>query len=298
MPPDPAQQRADVYLRKSIKHLNRRLDKAVAEGPGVRGVHATRVAARRLRSVLRHFEDQLPHDAQMLREQLRELAGGFSELRDLDVLLGNLRRWSKRLKRAERDDLAPILVRLEAGREPLVTKAGKALKRWQKSGGRKELEQLTRPELWPKSERLTIGEIGPEMVHDAYVNFDKAVRRARKKPTLERYHKLRIRGKRLRYVLSALSGFIGERAKPALKGLTALQDAFGEYLDAENASQVLGKERRRKGQTAETRAAVDKLIQRCKRYSTKHLRMMPVLLEQLDPKQWEAFMNDIRGGKQ
>lgn len=292
---DPTQQRADVYLRKSIKRLNRRLDAAVVELPSEKGVHATRVAARRLRSVLRHFEDQLPQDAQELREQLRDLAGGFSELRDLDVLLGNLRRWGKRLKREERNHFAPVLESLEARREPLVKKAGKALKRWRRSGGRKDLEQLTRPELWPKSERQTIGEIGPGMVNDAYMALDKAVKRARKKPTLERYHKLRIRGKRLRYVLSALSGLFGDRARPVVTDLATLQDAFGEYLDAENAMQALERERRRRGRTPETRAAIDKLIQRCGRHSNKHLRMMPGLLAQLDPEQWEASMSEVHG---
>ncbi|MBZ0136282.1 MAG: CHAD domain-containing protein [Planctomycetes bacterium] len=293
MPPNPANQRADVYLRNSIKRLSKHLDAAIAELPGAPGVHAVRVSARRLRSVLRQFEDHLPPGMRRTQERLRDLAAGFSALRDLDVLLGNLERWSKKL---EAETLAPLVARLVGRRESLVTKAGKALKQWQTSGGREELEHLTRPGNWPEAAQVTMGEIAPEIVHRAYEGFARAVRRARRKATLKRYHKLRIRGKRLRYVLTALPGLFDSQATPVLKGLVAVQDAFGEYLDANNAAQVLGGEKRRRGLKPETRGAIDKLIERCNRHSDKHLKKMPGLLERLDPQQWEGFMASVRGG--
>src|SRR5918995_152344 len=69
-------------------------------------LHDMRVATRRMRSVLKFFEDALPEEAGRFREELRFFADVLGDVRDLDVQIEQLGTW---ISEADEEDREPLL---------------------------------------------------------------------------------------------------------------------------------------------------------------------------------------------
>jgi len=287
-----------AFLRASLQQLEDRLDAACKAVPEVEGVHQVRVSARRLRSLLSLFRDYLPPGARQVRDRLRELADAFSAQRDLDVLRANIEAWRGELTGRDAKALEPLLQHLAERREQMLPDAEAALAAWRASAEYKVFELLLQPRAeWPPSARASIDRVAPELLEVAHGRFRKALERARRRKTLEEYHRLRIAGKKLRYALMALSGHYGELAKPTLKALAAIQEGFGDYLDASHAADVLSHLATEPQFTPPTRRACGKLVETCRERARAHLAEMPVLLEQLDARRWAEALEAISGRK-
>ena len=75
-------------------------------------------------------------------------------------------------------------------------------------------------------------EAAPELIESRFASFRKAARRIGADSPPDDYHRLRIKGKRLRYTLEFLGDLYPDDTKPLVKRLTALQDILGEHHDA------------------------------------------------------------------
>jgi CHAD domain-containing protein len=294
----PASQATSTFLRESLKQLVERLDAACKAVPEVEGVHQVRVSARRLRSLLSLFRDYLPPGARQVRDRLRELADAFSALRDLDVLRANLDVWQGDLPSRDAKALQPLLQHLAERREQLLPGAQGGLAAWRASPEFELLGMLSRPRAeWPPTAEAAIDSVAPELLQVAHGRLVKALERARRRRTLEEYHRLRIAGKKLRYALMALSGHYGEPAKPTLKALAAIQEGFGDYLDASHAADVLSHLAAELEFTPATKRACDRLVDTCRERARAHLAEMPELLDKLDSKRWAEALEAITGRK-
>ena len=218
--------------------LRTRFEAYLAAEPGVRlgedpgPVHDMRVASRRLRASLRLFEDVLPRTAGRWHATFADAAAALGRVRDLDVLLENVRASAPRLASGP-DAVAPVLDRLTARREEehgallarLDSKRYAAFidgfTRWLRRGSRPRVREAGEP----------IALVAPRLAGHRH----RAMRRAASRLTPaspESYHRLRIRAKRLRYALEALEPAYGKPFHSMLRPLAKIQDALGAEQDA------------------------------------------------------------------
>ena len=235
--------------------IRRQLRELYAHEPGTRlgenpeELHDLRVATRRLRAAMDLFSSALPSRASAVREELRWIAGELGAVRDLDVQLDELTkmgRWSDEwagtgtgtgtgtglahlhaLLTAERDRARESLLdALDSSRWERLTAALLALARQGPSGrvpGARVPAAIAVPPLLDRHHHAMLA----------------AAKRARRTGTAHDFHRVRIRGKRLRYSLEFTSPLYGQPALHFAKRLTQLQDALGRMQDAEVASSRL-----------------------------------------------------------
>jgi CHAD domain-containing protein len=233
----------DSFAIAGRKAMWLQVDRMLAREEAVRDPSETdalkryRVATRRLRAALRVFRDAYPkREAKQIRSGLSDLADALGAVRDLDVRLEELERWT-----AGQDDVA------RSGVEPL--RESLAGRRHSAAAG------LARNLDSRRHHRLMAGLVGfvTEPAGDAAAPADPAVRSVRDRagssvwtahelvrafapivpsadlPTL---HRLRIAAKRLRYTIEFLGDVLGPDGKWAIGRLVALQDHLGALNDA------------------------------------------------------------------
>jgi CHAD domain-containing protein len=204
------------------------------------GPHQLRVGLRRLRTAFRLFRPVLGGAAlDPLESEAQWLGREAGRLRDLDVAvedivaeeiaaehpdpgLGPLAAGLERRRRAERAALERTVAGPRAGRFLLDLAELTAARLWLDAEDYGQTARLARP-----AEALAADALDSAM--------KKAEKRAKKiaRLSIEERHELRKSLKRLRYTVEFLAPlFEGDRVKPFLKKLKALQDLFGALNDA------------------------------------------------------------------
>jgi CHAD domain-containing protein len=203
-------------------------------GDDPEGVHQARVATRRLRCDLRTFAPLLdPIWVESLRAEAKWLGSELGTARESEVLLGHLRARAHTLP-ADAEHAVCGLVDHAAGDRA----AAQA----------RVVEVLRSPRYLELVDRLVEGAIAPrvrtEAFHASTRDLARLARAPWKKlkrdharlgpsPADEVLHALRIRAKRARYAVEAVSGFIdGEAPHELAAALTSLQDVLGAHQDA------------------------------------------------------------------
>lgn len=213
------------------------LDDAVRAGDNSTPVHDMRVATRRMRSAFRLFSKYYPSKAtRRLRKPVRELAGLLGEVRDLDVMIENLRTHMATLTLEKQHALDPLLADWQSRR----AQAHRALVEFLDSAEYDEwvgrLEDFVESKGPAKGPR--VADVVPGLIWKRYGKvreFEKLVNR----PDLATLHRLRIQGKRLRYALEFFAESTGGKATILLEPLIALQDHLGVLHDADMATQLI-----------------------------------------------------------
>jgi CHAD domain-containing protein len=234
---------ADAVIRRHLATL-------IANEPGTRlgedpeDLHDMRVATRRLRAAFSFFKEILPPQFSVLRTELSWLASILGAVRDLDVHLEGL------------EGAEEHLIALPEGTEPPLDRLRAVMT---------EERQLARAVLLgaldsPRYERLTTGlaslaqqgaarriaeydvpaaRVVPDLIGARYRSNLRAARRARRSGRAADFHRLRIRGKRLRYAVEFAGDLYGEPAHRFSRRLAKLQDALGSVQDASVATERL-----------------------------------------------------------
>jgi CHAD domain-containing protein len=204
-------------------------------------LHDFRVAIRRTRSMLRELEGTLPpEEAGAAAEHLRWVQKITGETRDLDVLLEE---WDERLAAlpaAAAADLGPVRTALARRRDAAFSAMRAQLRspRYE-IGWRAWRTLLDRPlgtddpDERPRA-ATPIAELAGERIRTVY---DLMVRHGAKigaDSPAEDLHRLRKRGKELRYLLEVFGGlWPAKEVKPLVKTLKELQDVLGRFQDRE-----------------------------------------------------------------
>jgi len=237
----------DIQLSDTVGSAARKVTAALlarlrAADPGTRAghdaesLHEARVTVRRLRATTRTFAAGFPPRLrETLDTELRWVGQELGAVRDLDVQLANLVWHRDRLPRPMRAHVDPFLLHLEneraVRRAVLVETLDSrryfqllaALERFAASppprGKRAEAAQPL-----PKVARLAIKRVTRKVMQrgDAIGEV----------PEADDLHALRIRTKRLRYMLEALKPISGSPGKKLAKQLVRLQDVLGRFNDA------------------------------------------------------------------
>ena len=231
--------------------IRRQLRELYAHEPGTRlgedpeELHDLRVATRRLRAAMDLFSSALPSRAGAVRDELRWMANELGAVRDLDVQLEELAQAgdaSGEWGGAEHGGgLAQLRALLEAERSRARESLLEALDspRWEHLTA--ALLALARqgPSRRVPGARVPAAIAVPPLLDQHHRAMMAAAKRARRTGTAHDFHRVRIRGKRLRYALEFTSPIYGPPALHFAKKLTQLQDSLGRMQDAEVASSRL-----------------------------------------------------------
>jgi CHAD domain-containing protein len=193
-------------------------------------IHDARVAARRFRSHAVSLSSVLDVDAIASElDELGRLARALGTVRDLDVLLDDLRAEAGELPEALRPAVASILAGFADGRTVAMAEL---LRRLQSPDDVRLLVSLGSIAAAPP---LREPEHDPEpavVMTSVWKALSRRARRATSAPTDDALHALRIRAKRARYAAEALEPFVGRRAARFARAAARLQDVLGRHQDA------------------------------------------------------------------
>jgi triphosphatase len=224
--------------------LRRHFAALLAHEPGARlgddleGVHRMRVATRRLRAALSLFAEGLPGRAARFRDELRWVANGLGEVRDIDVQLEQVEAWQRDagLATAAPGALEPLkallaVQRTRARARMLAILDSRRFARLVGAFTTMVKSGLPRRPREPGARRPAV-EAVPALIVDRYREVRQAGDELTDASPPEAYHALRIRGKRLRYVLEFVGDIYGEPAAELARNVVALQDVLGLHQDA------------------------------------------------------------------
>lgn len=200
-------------------------------------VHPTRVAMRRIRSVLRIVDVFATDRAEALDADLRWMAGVLGDVRDLDVLSDHLAKSLKRLERGTDEDFPIVATReaVEAAIELRTNAAQESLRTAMR--GRRYLALLRELRAWAADPPLADGADGPvsRLIDYARSARKKMKKRLAKANGVDSTHRGRRAAKRARYVAELVADAVpSERAKltDQAKAAHRVQSSLGTKQDA------------------------------------------------------------------
>ena len=214
--------------------LERQYAQILRHDPGVRldldpeDVHRLRVAVRRSRAILRAARPVLdPTWSEPLRDELHWLGSALGRRRDIDVLVGHLRREIEQLEQPERTAAAALVELLTAERETAQAIALDALTSeryfWLLDG----LESAAR------GPRVQRGEVSlRKLAAKEFKRLQKVAERLGPDSTDAELHRARILGKRARYTAELAEPEVGKPARKFVESAKAFQDVLGTHQDA------------------------------------------------------------------
>ena len=222
----------DPGARRLREVLEAQRHELLVHDPGTRlgedpeNLHKHRVAARRARELLRAARRYVDRDwRESLALLLAELGSVTGPVRDLDVLLDDVREEVERLEEADRAGGETVVVRLAEERRQARERLLAALDgdRYQTLLGRLRLP----PRLAEGVERVPVERIARK----EFRGLERAVARLGSHPDDAALHRLRIVVKRARYA-AELSAPGGKARRRFLADATMLQNLLGAHQDA------------------------------------------------------------------
>jgi CHAD domain-containing protein len=211
-------------------------------GEEIEAVHDMRVAIRRTRSTLRLLSAYYKRGiVRRFSRELRQIAWALGEVRELDVLIENLRVYLKSLKRSQQTKLRSAIAELDAQRAEARAELNdlldsRAYRRFIKAFS----NFLTTPEAEVKHSDgagivpLQVRLVLPGLIYDRLAAV-RAYNNALDEADATTLHALRIEFKRLRYTVSLFEEVLGPQINGFVKEVKALQDNLGNMNDVASA---------------------------------------------------------------
>jgi CHAD domain-containing protein len=291
---------ARVMLEQLERLLKR--EAGVRRGDDPEDVHQMRVASRRLRAARRVFRKALegPVDLERANEELRTLARGLGQVRDLDVFGAALRQRAEQADPADRPALERLAATFEeqrdAARAELLSLLDGGALTYLRTEFRAALEAVasgTPAEEPPatadgrgngratgqavparRMKRQRVGRTAPRLIARAMQRL-RDHRHVLLAPTSSELHEIRIAAKRARYTGEFFAPAFGPSLSDAIKRLTAVQESLGAVHDADVAEETLLRalqEMAPDPQRAPDAGAVSRLIARHREEREAHLQ--------------------------
>jgi CHAD domain-containing protein len=230
---------------------------AALEADDIKGVHNMRVASRRVRSVLRDFEDIFGKlEQKRVRKELKRLADALGEVRDQDVAIGALEEFAAE---AEGDEVKTGITNLIDERRKLRRDAYRA---FSKKYSPKSIEEMRdrfaraiddtngEPDLFRPA---TAEAAAREIITARLTELSELGRSIYDRDDNKALHKIRIAAKRLRYAIELFTACLGDKMVPFAKEVAKLQGYLGEVHDCDVWIESLS-ERSKKGDEHEATA--------------------------------------------
>jgi CHAD domain-containing protein len=194
-----------------------------------------------LDAILRQFRSYLPAPLLRIRPTLKTVLRALGSARDLDVALIELEAFSRGLPESERDSVEPL-------KRHLASESGRARTRMLRVLDsiwvQKNLEDLTSLLAAPSaasqasSVELVLN-AAPGLIRRRYRKLRKGADLLTPDSSMEDYHEVRGRAKKLRFALEAVAVIYGKPADAMLRALRRWQEILGMQQDAAVASRRL-----------------------------------------------------------
>ena len=258
-------------------------------------LHDMRVTTRRVRAAIKLFEDVLPVRLVRARDELRWVADALGAVRDLDVQLERLEEWIGEADEEDREPLAGLRRILESEREEAREVLLEVLDsdRYQRLVTGFAGLLLRGPLRTSPASRVPAVVVGPDLASARHRKVRKATRRVGDEPVPERFHRLRIQGKRLRYALEFLSEVYGTEPGPLIKRLEKLQDHLGLLQDAVVAVARLRRLAAREDVSRTTVFAMGEVAERYRRQAADLQKTAPKAYRRVQGKRWKDLLRTM-----
>ncbi len=275
--------RSMTMVEVAMANLRRYLAAWQRHEPGARlgddpeELHGLRVAGRRLDAILRQFQAYLPPVLLEIRATLKSALGALGHARDLDVALGELQSFSRKLPKSDRAAVEPLREHLTAERRRARAQMLSVLDSvWVQKNLQELTSQLTAPNAAAEvsSAALALQE-SPRLIRRRFRKLRKRADLLGAESSTEDYHEVRGQVKKLRYALDALAPLYGKPAVEMLRALRRWQENLGSQQDAAVAMQRLNALARARplGLPAQTMFLMGRLAERhlgADRHARKH----------------------------
>jgi CHAD domain-containing protein len=194
-------------------------------------IHQSRVALRRIRSNLRTFRLLLdPAWGTTLRAELAWYGGRLGVVRDLHIIEAMIAEKGPPVIGPEQTGRLESVVtaRMEAAMADIAAERGGA-RRFQLT---EQMMVLWEGPAFKAKASRPAADVLPQMLHRAWHDLRGATRTARRKPTDDNLHKVRIRVKDFRYGCNTVALVEGGPARKAARSAEQLQVKLGDLHDA------------------------------------------------------------------
>jgi triphosphatase len=227
---DAARKVIGLHLRRLRDH-----DPGTRLGEDTEALHDMRVACRRLRAAVHALKEGIPQRLhRSLSDELEWLGQALGSVRDLDVQLALLARYDTAPPPDPGGGIAGLRAYMETDRARHRIEMLKALDSDRYYRLLVRLEDFARGRARPRhhnTEAQSVAAVGRKAIKKAFRRLLKRGRAIDAAPTDEDLHALRIRAKRLRYLLEFLRELIGKPGRRLIKDLVRLQDLLGSHHD-------------------------------------------------------------------
>jgi triphosphatase len=135
----------------------------------------------------------------------------------------------------------------------------------------------------------------PDLIESRYRRFRKTAARIGEHSDPSEYHRLRIRGKRLRYALEFLADLYPGSSRPVIKRLVELQDLLGLHQDADVAIDRLRRLAAARGRelSPTTVFAMGEIAERYRQSAAELRARFPGTYSRVTGKRWKALRSEI-----
>ena len=235
----PAEETIPFVLRAQLKAMCK-LRRQALDWDDPEGVHAMRVCSRRLRSAMSDFRPYAR--ARLPRFKLRKIADALGAVRDRDVALMALHKFSAQAKGEAAEGIQHIAAEFQRQRKEARAKLKLAIRpaiieefREEFQDGLKELT-MTKPKR-PRSAEdtplVTFRDTGRLIILERIKEVRDAAHHVYFPFHIKELHELRILAKRLRYAVEMFSGCWKPNLPEIAKGISLLQTSLGELHDCD-----------------------------------------------------------------
>lgn len=248
---------AATVLRVRFEEVLERRDAAL-DFSDIEGVHATRVATRRLRSALRDFLPLVKkRPLQSVRKNLKEIADALGAVRDLDVAILALEHLQSAAEIDQTSEqIKEGIEKMLEERRALRERARANLTETPAASNPADLQEeftMALDKAMRKKKRtrvVSFNEAGREAVAASLRKLCDLGESLYEPFNVEKLHEMRIAAKRLRYAVELFTACWGERVAPFAVEIAQMQSFLGEVHDCDVWIENLGRRLSDKGNSA------------------------------------------------
>ena len=204
-------------------------------------LHDLRVAGRRLDAVLRQFQAFLPAEFLKVRTTLKSVLTALGHARDLDVAIGELQIFHRKLPKSERVALEPLKEHLMSERDRARAQMLSVLDSiWMQKNLQELTSLLTAPVAALETSAADLAlHTAPGLIRQRFRKLRKRADLLGADSSTDEYHEVRGQVKKLRYALEAVAALYGKPADDMIRALRRWQENLGLQQDAAVAMQRL-----------------------------------------------------------
>jgi CHAD domain-containing protein len=216
-----------------------------------KGVHAMRVASRRLRSAVQDFKPYLRRRKLAAAVgELKRIARALGAVRDMDVAIMALEELEAEAPAANKEGVAALALERRAERETAHAALVKAIEAEKLEDLRAEFADALERALKPgrggaKKKRhaasLSFGEVAPEVVRARLEELRELSACLYQPFAVDALHRMRIAAKRLRYAMQLFATCLNEALAEHAAEVAELQTSLGKLHDCDVWLEVLGR---------------------------------------------------------